>query len=439
MPKQMALAGFMLSGPVVHSHAVWRHPQTRSHFLDPDYYIEIARTLEDGCFDLLFFADRLAVGDQAGQSRARSFELGSQDATRLDPLPILSLLAGHTKRIGLGLTRSTTYYQPPHVARAIASLDHLSKGRSAWNIVTSMNDSEARLFGHTHHLPHDQRYARADEFVELVLKLWNSWQPDALVLDRINGILANPGKIDAFKHEGKYFDCEGPLNIPRVPQGQPVLIQAGASGRGRQFGARWAEVIFSINSRLERMLEFRQDIHRQMRGFGRDPGECKILTAVMPFIGGSEAEAIRKRDEHNALANPELGLITLSTQSNFDFTQFPLDMRLHEVAAQSGTPDVVAQKLRLEHNVSLEEYGAVMAASIRVPQLVGTAEGVAQQLIDWLDQDACDGYVISPAYLPGTFAEFTESVVPILQRRGYLRTAYEHSTLRGHLGLKELA
>lgn len=435
----MALAGFMLSGPVVHSHAVWRHPQTRSHFLDPDYYLEVARTLEDSCFDLLFFADRLAVGDQAGQSRARSFELGSQDATRLDPLPILSLLAGHTKHIGLGLTRSTTYYQPPHVARAIATLDHLSRGRSAWNIVTSMNDSEARLFGHQRHLAHAQRYARADEFVELVLKLWNSWQPDALVLDKANGILANPQRIDTFTHQGDFFSCEGPLNIPRVPQGQPVLIQAGASGRGRQFGARWAEVIFSINSRVERMLEFRQDIHHQMRSFGRDPQDCKILTAVMPFIGGTEAEAARKRDEHNALAAPELGLITLSTQSNFDFTQFPLDMRLHEIAALPDTPDVVAQKLRLEANVSLERYGAVMASSIRVPQLAGTAETVAQQLIDWLEQGACDGYVVSPAYLPGTFTEFAESVVPLLQRRGYLRTAYEHSTLRGHLGLKEFA
>ena len=436
MAKQMALAGFMLSGPVVHSHAVWRHPQTHSHFLDPDYYIEIAKTLEDGCFDLLFFADRLAVGDQAGQSRARSFELGAQDAARLDPLPILSLLAGHTKHIGLGLTRSTTYYQPPHVARAIASLDHISKGRSAWNIVTSMNDSEARLFGHAQHLAHDQRYARADEFVELVLKLWNSWQPDALVLDKVRGILADPSKIDAFKHSGTYFDCEGPLNIPRVPQGQPVLIQAGASGRGRQFGSRWAEVIFSINSRVERMLEFRQDIHQQMRAIGRDPADCKILTAVMPFIGGTEAEAIKKRDEHNALANPELGVITLSTQSNFDFTQFALDTRLLDIARHSATPDVIAQKLRLERDITLGEYGAIMASSIRVPQLAGTAESVAQQLIDWLELGACDGYVVSPAYLPGTFTEFTESVVPILQRRGYLRSAYEHPTLRGHLGLK---
>jgi alkanesulfonate monooxygenase SsuD/methylene tetrahydromethanopterin reductase-like flavin-dependent oxidoreductase (luciferase family) len=219
------------------------------------------------------------------------------------------------------------------------------------------------------------------------------------VLDKVRGILADPSKIDAFKHSGTFFDCEGPLNIPRVPQGQPVLIQAGASGRGRQFGSRWAEVIFSINSRVERMLEFRQDIHQQM-------------------------------------ANPELGVITLSTQSNFDFTQFPLDTRLLDIARHSTTPDVIAQKLRLERDITLGEYGAIMAASIRVPQLVGTAQSVAQQLIDWLEQGACDGYVVSPAYLPGTFKEFTESVVPILQRRGYLRTAYEHPTLRGHLGLK---
>ncbi|MGH8486122.1 MAG: LLM class flavin-dependent oxidoreductase, partial [Pseudomonas sp.] len=200
-----------------------------------------------------------------------------------------------------------------------------------------------------------------------------------------------------------------------------------------------AEVIFSINSRVERMLEFRQDIHQQMRAFGRTPDECKILTAVMPFIGGTEAEAIKKRDEHNALANPELGIITLSTQSNFDFTQFPLDTRLLDIAKHSATPDVIAQKVRLERDMTLGEYGAIMASSIRVPQLTGTAESVAQQLIDWLEQGACDGYVVSPAYLPGTFTEFTESVVPILQRRGYLRTAYEHSTLRGHLGLKAFA
>ena len=187
------------------------------------------------------------------------------------------------------------------------------------------------------------------------------------------------------------------------------------------------------------MLEFRQDIHQQMRAIGRNPDDCKILTAVMPFIGGTEAEAIKKRDEHNALANPELGVITLSTQSNFDFTQFPLDTRLLDIARHSATPDVIAQKLRLERDITLGEYGAIMAASIRVPQLAGTAESVAQQLIDWLEQGACDGYVVSPAYLPGTFTEFTESVVPILQRRGYLRTAYEHPTLRGHLGLQQFS
>ena len=320
-PRQMALAGFMLSGPVVHSHAVWRHPQTRSHFLDPDYYLEVARTLEDSCFDLLFFADRLAVGDQAGQSRARSFELGSQDATRLDPLPILSLLAGHTKHIGLGLTRSTTYYQPPHVARAIATLDHLSRGRSAWNIVTSMNDSEARLFGHQRHLGHAQRYARADEFVELVLKLWNSWQPDALVLDKANGILANPA--DRHLHTpGDFFSCEGPLNIPRVPRGQPVLIrQALRAGGGTRSALGGSHLQHQQPGGAHaRIPPGHPSPDAQLRSRSAGLQNSHRSDALH---GGTEAEAARKRDEHNALAAPELGLITLSTQSNFDFTQFP--------------------------------------------------------------------------------------------------------------------
>lgn len=439
MSRQIHLAGFLLAGPVVHSHAVWRHPDTLGDYLDPEYYARSARVLEEGLFDLLFFADRFAIGDQLGGSRELALRYGAQDATRLDPLPILSYLVGQTRRLGLGVTRSTTYYEPAHVARALATLDHLSRGRAAWNIVTSMNDSEGRLFGKDRHLEHDLRYDRADEFVEVALKLWSSWAPDALKLDRERGILADPAGVRDVAHRGEWFKVEGPLNIPRSPQGRPLLIQAGSSGRGRRFGARWAEAIFSIHGNLPAMRAFRDDVRRQVVAQGRAADQCKVLTAVMPFIGGSEAEARARRDRHNALARPEIGLATLAAQLNFDFSAFPLDTRLEAIAAQPGTPPAVAEKLRsLGASLSLGELAQSFASSVRVPQLVGTGVQIAEQLAEIFNAGGCDGFVISPGYLPGSFAEFAESVVPHLQRLGLYRRAYEGTTLREHLGLGPL-
>ncbi|WP_133859251.1 MULTISPECIES: LLM class flavin-dependent oxidoreductase [Pseudomonas] len=439
MSRHLHLAGFLLAGPVVHSHAVWRHPETQGDFLDPAYYVRAAKALEEGLFDFLFFADRLAVGDQLGGSRETALRLGAQDATRLDPLPLLSYLVAHTRHLGLGCTRSTTYYEPAHVARAFATLDHLSHGRAAWNIVTSMNDSEGRLFGKARHLEHDLRYDRADEFVEVAVKLWRSWGPAALRLDRDAGVLADPAQVRALDHQGDWFRVEGPLNIPRSPQGRPVLIQAGSSGRGRRFGARWAEAIFTIQPNLAAMRAFRDDVRRQVREQGRSPDGCKILTSVMPFIGGSEAEARAKQERHNALAQPEVGLITLCSQLNIDLSRFTLDTTLGEVAEVGDLPPAAAEKLlALGPRITLAELGRSYAASVRVPQLVGTAAQIADQLAEWFEAGGCDGFVISPGYLPGSFVEFSESVVPHLQRRGLFRRQYQGSTLRDHLGLGPL-
>ncbi|MBA1258602.1 MULTISPECIES: LLM class flavin-dependent oxidoreductase [Pseudomonas] len=439
MSRQLHLAGFLLAGPVVHSHAVWRHPETQGDFLDPDYYVRAVKALEEGLFDFLFFADRLAVGDQLGGSRETALRLGAQDATRLDPLPLLSYLVAHTRRLGLGCTRSTTYYEPAHVARAFATLDHLSRGRAAWNIVTSMNDSEGRLFGKERHLEHDLRYDRADEFVEVAVKLWRSWGPEALRLDRAAGVLADPAQVRALDHQGDWFRVEGPLNIPRSPQGRPVLIQAGSSGRGRRFGARWAEAIFTIQPNLAAMRAFRDDVRRQVLEQGRSPDGCKILTSVMPFIGGSEAEARAKQERHNALAQPEVGLITLCSQLNIDLSRFTLDTALGEVVEVADLPPPAAEKLlALGSRTTLAELGRSYAASVRVPQLVGTGAQIADQLAELFEAGGCDGFVISPGYLPGSFVEFSESVVPHLQRRGLFRRQYQGSTLRDHLGLGPL-
>lgn len=433
--RHIHLAGFLIAGPVVHSHALWRHPLTTRSFTDPRLYLETARILEDGLFDFLFFADRLAVSDQLHGSRELAFRYGSQDAARLDPLPVISFLAAQTSRIGLGVTRSTTYYEPNHIVRSFTTLDHLSAGRGAWNVVTSMNDSEGRIFGHAHHMEHDQRYDRADEFMEVAFRLWRSWEPDALVLDKENGVFADPAKIHAVDHKGPFFAVEGPMNMPPGPTGHPVIIQAGSSGRGRRFGARWAEAIFTINRSIEEARAFRADVRQQVEAQGRSPDSCRILTAVMPFIGGTEAEAIAKRDAHNALARPELGIVTLSSQLNFDFGAYDLQTSVAALAADAALPAPVREKLAsfTDHAATLEGLGRMWSSSVRVPQLVGTGRQVAESLAAWFEAGACDGFVISPAYLPGSFAEFAEAVIPELQKRGLFRRAYAGTTLREHL------
>jgi FMN-dependent oxidoreductase (nitrilotriacetate monooxygenase family) len=253
----MHLCGFLIAGPVVHSHAIWRNPEHPTDFLSLAHYVEIAKLLERGKFDFLFFADRLAIADRYGASHRTGIRYGDQDATRMDPIPVLGALAAVTTRIGLGATRSTTYDAPYNIAREFATLDHISAGRAAWNVVTSMNDGEALNFGDVPHLGHDERYDRADEFMEVAFGLWDTWEEGALVLDRAKGIYADPDKVHYLNHRGRWSQSRGPLNIPRSPQGRPVVIQAGSSGRGKAFAARWSEVIFALQPSVERMRKFK--------------------------------------------------------------------------------------------------------------------------------------------------------------------------------------
>ncbi len=267
--RQMHLAAFLIAGPVAHSHALWRHPATDGDFLHPERYLEIARVLERARFDLVFFADRLAMADTFGHSLETGVTYGDQDVIRLDPIPVLAMMATATRRLGLGATRSTTYYQPYHIARTFATLDHLTRGRVAWNVVTSANDSEARNFGLDAHLEHDRRYDRADEFMEATVKLWDSWQEGALVLNRATGRFADPTLVHYADHVGPWFRTLGPLNVPRGPQGHPVIIQAGSSGRGKAFAARWAEVIFAVQPDAPKARAFYADIAAALGECGR--------------------------------------------------------------------------------------------------------------------------------------------------------------------------
>ncbi|MDB5043161.1 MAG: FMN-dependent monooxygenase [Candidatus Eremiobacteraeota bacterium] len=435
----MHLCAFLIAGPVGHSHAQWRNPHHEPGFLTLAHYRRIAETLERGKFDFLFFADRLGISDRFGGDLEVGVRYGDQDATRLDPVPLLGALAASTTHIGLGATRSTSYDQPYHIAREFATLDHLSGGRAAWNVVTSMNDGEALNFGVAQHLEHDARYDRADEFVELACELWNSWDPGALVLDRENGVYADPDRVHYVRHEGAWFSSRGPLNIPRSPQGRPVIIQAGSSGRGKKFAARWAEVVFTIQQTPELMKRFSDDVRASLAAFDRPPQSCKILTAVMPFVADTAAQAEEERDAHNAMIHPLVGLSTLASHSNFDFSTLPLDQPIRE-ATSRGTQGMFETVMRITRDeaLSLADVGTLYGRSVLVPQIAGTASDVADYLESIVTTGAADGFVVSPAFLPDSLDRFVDGVVPELQRRGLFRREYGGPHLRDHLDLPPL-
>jgi FMN-dependent oxidoreductase (nitrilotriacetate monooxygenase family) len=289
-------------------------------------------------------------------------------------------------------------------------------------------------FGLAEHLPHDERYDRADEFMELMGKLWESWEPDALILDRARGLYADPDKVHYVHHAGRYFTSRGPLNIPRSPQGRPVIIQAGASARGQTFAATWAEVIFQIAPTREHRRRAMADIRDAVAQQGRKPEACKVLMAVMPFVGRTEQEARDTRDEINVLVNPLAGLSTLSAHANVDLSAVAFDARV-EALRSSGTQSLIALAAQhaQEHGLTMRDLGQRYGESVLVPQLCGTGRQIAEQLTEIFRSGDADGFVISPALLPDSFAAFVDQVVPELQRMGVFRREYAGTTLRENL------
>ncbi len=306
--RQMSLVGFMQAGSTTVYAGSWRHPATEHGFLHAGYYAKLGRTLEEGCFDMMFFDDRLAMPGIYGGSVADAVRLGARPV-KLDLSIVLGVVAGATERIGLGATYSTTYYSPYHVARTFATLDHLSGGRAAWNVVTSVNDSEAQNYGLREHLDHDARYDRADEFLEVATGLWDTWEDDALVLDRASGYFADPDKVHELNYEGKWFSARGPLTVPRSPQGRPVLLQAGSSGRGRDFAARWAELIFTGDPDMAIAQTHYKGQKESIAAAGRDPSSVKMLPMVYTVVGESRAHAEEREELFlHSLVDPQASL-----------------------------------------------------------------------------------------------------------------------------------
>jgi FMN-dependent oxidoreductase (nitrilotriacetate monooxygenase family) len=433
--RQIHLAAFLIAGNTAHSHAIWRHPLSqRGGFLQPEYYQKIAETLERGKFDMAFFADRLAMSARFGDSIEVGARYGDQDATRLDPVLVVSLMAANTRNLGLAVTRSTTYHHPYNIARTFSTLDHLSQGRAGWNVVTSVNEAEARNHGLDAHPEHDARYDAADEFMELTFNLWNGWEEDALVLDQEAGIYADPAKIHPAEFNGRDYRCQGALNIPRSPQGRPVIIQAGSSSRGKNFAAKWAEVIFALQPTAPALKRFYQDVKTAATEAGRGPDEVKILAATMPFVAKTRGEADENRARHNELIQPLVGLSTMSSHMNFDFAKLPLDEPIADITVQGMQGMLAAVKnLADSGQTTLREIGKRYGESVIAPQIVGTPADIADQLEVLFLEKACDGFMVTPTHLPFGFDAFVDGVVPELQRRGLFRSEYRGHTLRENL------
>lgn len=433
--RDMHLAAFAAAGPVSGNHGGWRYPGASSDILSARYYQQLGTKLEAACYDLMFIADILAVPNRLEGSHDSQLRYGALGALRLDPMVVLSLMAASTQHLGLAATISTTYYEPFHIARTLATLDHLSGGRAAWNIVTSFQQAEARNFGRSDHLSKQERYDRADEFMEVACQLWDSWADDALVRDAVAPLFADPAKVRAIEHHGRWFDVDGPLNVPRPPQGRPVFIQAGASSRGRDFAARWADVVFVTHASLESAQGFYTDLKQRAAGFGRDPDSVKILLGIAPLTGETEAIALAKDALLTDLAEGRAGLSTLAFHLDIDLAQFPQDEPLPEVD-QPGVQGHYKEVMELtrKHGMSLADIGKQYAIKTNRSFIGGYAQ-VADRMEQWFDARACDGFMIQFPYFFGGVDDFNHLVIPELQRRGRFRRAYSGPTLRDHLGL----
>lgn len=436
MTRQLHLGGFLIASPVTHSHAAWRHPGSETDYFGPEHYHRVGRILERGKFDFAFFADLLAAPVRFGGDQSEPFRRGTQAAATLDPSLVAASIAAVTTRLGLAITKSATYFHPYELARVFGSLDHLSRGRVAWNIVTSLSQAEAQNFGYDEHVAHEERYARAEEFVRTAVELWSSWEADAVTADKESGVWADPQKIHTVDHDGPHYRTRGPLNQPRSPQQRPVLIQAGASETGKNFAARWAEAIFEIDPTPEGRRAYYDDIKSRAENFGRNPDHVKVFPSFIPFIGETESIAREKQAFHNELADPISGLITLSVHTDHDFSVYDPDAPVEDVQV-SGTQGLfdVARRLSRRDELSLRDIGKLYAQGVLLPQFVGTATDVADQIEESFHGGEADGFIVSSAQTPGTFNDFVDYVVPELQRRGLFRTEYEGVTLREHLGL----
>ena len=438
--RQIVMVGFLQAQNCTNLASSWRHPASRTDSWSPEFYQHIGRVLEEGKFHLGFFDDRLSMPDMYGRDHGHTVAHGIR-CVKLDAVTVLTVLGMATERLGLGATYSTSYYEPFHVARVFGTLDLMTHGRAAWNVVTSLNDGEAQNMGREEAIAHDLRYDRADEFMEVVLGHWDAWEDDAIVQDKASGLFAHPDKVHRLDYAGRHFRSRGPFTVPRSPQGHPVIIQAGASGRGKAFGARWGEVIFVVYPSLEAgkrdpiMQDFKATGRRALRPL--IPTAVKVTHLVNTVAAASKAEAEDKWAEIEKLPLEIDALSLLSEALNFDFAKKGMDEPFsdEELASMSGLQAIRDRVVNVKRNPTARDFIRISGRGRVHNPIVGGPKEIADRLEEWFTAPACDGFVLSATHVPGTYEDFVRHVVPELQRRGLFRTEFAGTTLRENLGL----
>jgi N-acetyl-S-(2-succino)cysteine monooxygenase len=421
--------------PTGHHQASWRHPDADADAgVNFDHYRRIVQTAERHCFDMVFLADNQGVREADPETRRRV----AQYIANFEPFTLLSALAAVTDRIGLTCTASLSYNFPFQVARKFASLDFISGGRSGWNMVTSER-VEAPNFGIEDRYDHDERYRRGEEFVEVCLGLWDSWEDEAFLRDKATGVFTDLDKLHPLGHVGDHLRVRGPLNVPRMPQGFPLLVQAGQSPAGRAFAARYAEVMFTTLLLIDRARELREEMRERVVENGREADEIKLMPGLAVVVGRSHAEAQERFEELQGLLHPSVALSMLSSKmGDAELGGYPLDAPLPRSARpaddRGGGFDRWIEIAERE-GLTLRELAYRAAGSRAGLQVVGSYSEIADLMEEWFRSGAADGFNIQPAYFPGMFDEFVGGVMPELRRRGLVRERYEGHTLREHFGL----
>ncbi|MFG2552834.1 LLM class flavin-dependent oxidoreductase [Streptomyces sp. NPDC048581] len=431
MPRQLHLNAFLMN--TGHHEASWRLPESDPYaHVDLAHYVHLARIAERGTFDSLFLAD----GPQLWNN------LAQRPAGALEPLTLLTALATATEHIGLIATASTSYNSPYNLARKFASLDIISGGRAGWNIVTTAGAEAARNFGLDAEPAHAERYARAGEFLDVALKLWDSWEDDAIVADKAAGVWGDDAKIHPPRHRGTYFNVEGALNVPRTPQGYPLLVQAGSSEDGKDFAARYAEAVFTAQQTVEDARAFYADLKERTAATGRDPDHIKVLPGIVPVIGSTEAEALaaeQELEDHIVYAHGVgrlESLLQLAPGSLELDAELPASLPSEDAIEGAKSRYTLVVELARRERLTVRQLIGRLGGGRGHLTFAGTPEQVADAIETWFTQGAADGFNIMPPVLPSGLDAFVDHVVPILRARGLLRGEYgPRQTLRERYGL----
>lgn len=406
--------------------AGWRHPGAFKSASELSAFVAMAKAAERGKLDMFFIADGLKS----------STDTHPGFMVQLEPLTTLSAISMVTTHIGLVATVSTTFSEPFNVARTLATLDHISNGRAGWNIVTTSDPDSGKNFGRDD-LEHHRRYEIADEFVEVVLGLWDSWESDAIIADVDSGQYVLPNKVHHLNHEGEHFQVRGPLNSARCPQGRPVLIQAGSSKKGQEFATKYAEILFTVQQDIEVASEFYADVKARVSERGRNPQHCKVLPGLLTVVGRTEQEAKEKLEQLASYVDETSAMHTLSVRMGHDMSQYPLDGPIPELPDSTNIQGYARMILTKAYRdrATLRDLYNLFAVSRGYLIVCGSPSQVADTMEEWFKKPACDGFNLTPAHFPESLDDFIDLVIPELQKRDLFRTQYTGQTLRDHFGL----